>query len=239
MKAEPLTILFRDEHLVAVYKPPGLLVHRTQIDARERRFCIQILRDQIGQEVYPCHRLDKPTSGVLLFALTKEVLRTVNLAFSEGRVEKAYHAVARGWIDQPGKVDYPLVPLERKEDAADPVAAQTAITIYTPLERYELNEPVGRYASARYSLIELLPHTGRTHQLRRHMAHLRHPIIGDTRHGDGVQNRFFRQQLGCHRLMLSSISLCLDHPVTGDLIRFESAPDSSFLDIIRKLETFG
>lgn len=238
MATDRLNLLFEDKHLVAVYKPAGLLVHRTSIDAGETRFCVQVLRDQIGREVFPCHRLDKPTSGVLLFALDKDVLRTVNTAFAEGRVEKTYHAVVRGWVDQPGLLDYPLVPMKEEPDEGEAPAAQPAVTAYAPLERYEIPEPVGRYESARFSLVELSPRTGRTHQLRRHMAHLRHPVIGDTAHGDGARNRFFREYFGCHRLMLSAVSLCLEHPVTGDLLRIESAPDKSFLGVVRELETF-
>jgi tRNA pseudouridine65 synthase len=238
MILEPLTILFQDDSLVAIAKPAGLLVHRTAIDAGETRFCVQLLRDQIGREVFPCHRLDKPTSGVLLFALNKDVLRSVNTAFAEGRVEKVYHAVVRGWIDRAGLLDYSLSPMNAEGKTEASTSAHPAITAYAPLERYELPEPVGRYASARFSLVELMPKTGRTHQLRRHMAHMRHPIIGDTCHGDGVQNRFFRQHLHCHRLMLSAISLCLDHPVSGDLLRIESAPEKSFLRVVQELETF-
>lgn len=235
---DQLRMLYRDEYLVAVHKPAGLLVHRTVIDADERRFCVQMLRDQIGQPVYPCHRLDKPTSGVLLFALDKDTLRSVNAAFSEGHVGKVYQAVVRGWINQPGKLDYPLRPLEEEARYGDPDAARSAVTSYAPLKWYSVPETVGRYSSARYSLVKLSPETGRPHQLRRHLAHLRHPIVGDTRHGDGSQNRFFREYFDCHRLLLTALSLSLDHPATGERLLIESAPDNCFDAVLRKLETF-
>jgi tRNA pseudouridine65 synthase len=232
-----MKILYQDEHYIGVYKPAGLLVHRTNLDASETVACVQLLRDQIGKKVYPCHRLDKATGGVLLFALDPDSLKAANEIFASGKVEKLYHAVVRGWIQQEGRLDYPLE-LEQEGRGADKAAprVQSAITVYRPLEQFEINMPLGRYQTARYSLVELLPETGRRHQLRRHMAHLRHPIIGDTCHGDGLQNRFFRDHFNCHRLLLTAISLTLDHPVSGELLRIESAPDAEFMETIKILQ---
>ncbi len=210
-----LEILFQDQHLVAINKPSGLLVHRSLIDTRETRFAIQLTRNQIGQRVYPVHRLDKPTSGILLFALNSETARILNAKFTARAVKKKYLAVVRGYTDTKGEINYSLK--EKHDDIADAhadhdKAAQTAITHYRCLQRTELPYPVGRYQTARYSLLELMPLTGRRHQLRRHLKHIFHPIVGDTTHGDGKQNQFFRQQFNSHRLMLHARSLELTHP---------------------------
>ncbi len=236
---EKLDILYRDPYLVAVYKPAGLLVHRTSLDSREVRFAVQLLRDQLGKEVFPCHRLDKPTSGILLFALNKEILKAVNAAFAEGRVEKRYRALVRGWIREAGRLDYPLRPLKEEGSRAATAGPRDAVTEYAPLEHYELPEALGRYATARFSLVELAPLTGRTHQLRRHLAHLRHPVIGDTRHGDGLQNRFFRDRLQSRRLLLSAVSLAMAHPVSGRELRVEAEPDTGFQSVVERLRCQG
>lgn len=210
-----LEILYQDQHLVAINKPSGLLVHRSLIDTRETRFAIQLTRDQIGQRVYPVHRLDKPTSGVLLFALDSATARLLTAQFTARTIRKKYLAVVRGYAEDEGEINYAL---KEKHDAiadadADPDKdAQAAITHYQCLQRVELPHPVGRYQTARYSLIELKPLTGRRHQIRRHMKHIFHPIIGDTTHGDGKQNQFFRQHFATHRLLLHARSLELTHP---------------------------
>lgn len=229
-----MKILYQDAHYIGIYKPAGLLVHRTQLDASETVACVQLLREQIGRKVSPYHRLDKATSGVLLFALDPDSLKAANDSFACGKVEKAYHAVVRGWIKEEGRLDYPLELEQEGRGVEAAPLVQSAVTVYRPLERFEIKVPLGRYQSARYSLVELRPETGRRHQLRRHMAHLRHPIIGDTCHGDGLQNRFFREHFDCHRLLLTALSLTLEHPITGELLRIESAPDTGFLDVIRQ-----
>ncbi|MCH8536169.1 MAG: tRNA pseudouridine(65) synthase TruC [Alkalimonas sp.] len=216
-----LSILFQDEYLVAVDKPAGMLVHRSFLDRHETRFVMQTLRDQIGQHVYPIHRLDRPTSGVLLFALSSEVARLLSEQNAQQHWFKGYLAVVRGYIEQPGTLDYPLKEqLDKLGDKyADPdKAAQDAITDYRPLATVELPIPVSRYPAARYSLVALSPRTGRKHQLRRHLAHLRHPIVGDTSHGDGKHNRLFREHLHCHRMLLIAKELQFNHPITGEAV---------------------
>ncbi|MDX3774496.1 tRNA pseudouridine(65) synthase TruC [Chromatiaceae bacterium AAb-1] len=213
-----LTILYQDDWLVAVDKPAGMLVHRSFLDKHETRFVMQTLRDQLGQHVYPVHRLDRPTSGVLLFALSADVARMLSEQNAAQKWRKGYLAVVRGYIEQSGELDYPLVEeLDRIADkyARQDKAAQQAITRYQPLQQTELPFAVGRYPTSRYSLVALQPLTGRKHQLRRHLAHLRHPIVGDTSHGDGKHNRFFQQHFQCRRLLLVAWQLSFYHPVTG------------------------
>lgn len=212
-----LEILYQDDYLVAINKPSGLLVHRSMIDRHETAFAIQTLRDQIGQRVYPVHRLDKPTSGVLLFALDRDTARQVSEQFIEKMVNKSYLAVVRGYTQEQGRIDYALKEqFDKMTDAKakldkDP---QEAISHYERLATVELPFAVGRYATSRYSYIKLVPETGRKHQLRRHMKHIFHPIVGDTSHGDGKHNALFREKYNVHRLLLHADSLSLRHPVT-------------------------
>lgn len=225
-----LKIIYRDSEYVVIDKPSGLLVHRSALDADETRFALQMLRDQIGQEVYPCHRLDKPTSGVLLFALTQEANRMAQIAFAEQSTEKTYLAVTRGWAEDNGTIDYDL----RSEDNPDKI--QSAVTEYRSVKRSSLDHPVGRYPSGRFSLLELKPKTGRKHQLRRHLAHIRHPILGDTRHGDGAQNRFLRDYCNCHRLMLRATRLQIKHPVSGETLDLKAGDEIEFSRVLEKLK---
>jgi tRNA pseudouridine65 synthase len=216
-----LDILYQDEHLVAINKPSGLLVHRSPIDAGETRFAIQLTRDQIGQRVYPAHRLDKPTSGVLLFALDSAGAGLLGEQFRHRSVGKTYLAVVRGYVDEHGHIDHALrEQVDKVAGAAadsQPLAeAKEAVTDYRCLLRTELPFPVGRYPTTRYSLLELSPKTGRKHQLRRHMKHISHPIVGDTTHGNGQHNQFFREHFACHRLLLHARSLQVTHPHTGE-----------------------
>ncbi len=228
-----LEILYHDDFLVAINKPAGMLVHRSAIDRHETRFAMQILRDQLGQHVYPLHRLDKPTSGVLLFALSQDIARQMAGQFTQG-VEKTYLAIVRGYTDEQGIIDYPLKEqLDRMTDSkCDPdKPAQQAITRYRRLATVELPYPVGRYATARYSLVEVSPKTGRKHQIRRHMKHVFHPIVGDTTHGDGKHNAFFRKHFDCHRLLLAATRLGFAHPVTGERVEIEASLDEVFCGI--------
>lgn len=223
-----LEVLFQDSWLVAINKPSGLMVHRSWMDTGATEFAIQLLRDQIGARVQPVHRLDRPTSGVLLFALDAEVAKALMASFAERQPLKHYLAVVRGWCEGSGTVDSPL---KREVDAYTQAASavfQEAETHWRSLATVEFPQQVGKYSTARFSLLELRPATGRKHQLRRHLAHVRHPIIGDTRHGDGVQNRFFREHLDVNRLLLHAASLSFEHPVTGKEVRIEAGLDDEF-----------
>ncbi len=223
-------LLYLDPYLAAIHKPSGLLVHRSLIDRHETRFAMQWLRDHLGRRVYICHRLDKPTSGVLVFALSPEIARRMGEHFTERRVEKRYQAIVRGHLEA-GTIDYPLV--EQPDALADALAdpdkpAQPAVTDYRCLARTELPFPVGRYPTARYSLLELMPRTGRKHQLRRHLKHIFHPILGDTTYGDGRHNRFLRERFGCDRLLLAATELSFPHPVEGHRLTLRSPPCETF-----------
>jgi tRNA pseudouridine65 synthase len=221
-EAPVLTILYQDSYLVAIDKPAGMLVHRSFLDRHETVFVMQTLRNQIGQHVFPVHRLDRPTSGVLLFALSAEVARLLTAQLTEQHWRKFYLAVCRGFVKQAGILDYPLK--EQLDKIADKHAdqdknKQEAVTAFWPLAEVELPIAVGKYPVARYSLLALQPFTGRKHQLRRHLSHLRHPIVGDTTHGETKHNRLFAGHFNSHRLLLIAKRLELTHPITGvDLV---------------------
>lgn len=233
-------IIYEDEHVVAINKEAGLLVHRSWLDKGETRFAMQLTRDAVGCHVFPVHRLDRPTSGVLLFAKSSAVARTLTDAFTERRVTKQYLAVVRGFIPQSGTVDYAL---SFQPDAiADKFArmdkpAQTAVTHWQCLAQVELPVAVSKkHPTSRYSLVRLTPETGRKHQLRRHMKHLFHPIIGDTSYGDIRHTRFFRSQYDCQRMLLHAQTLALNHPVTNEPLVLRADVDSEWQ---RVLEAFS
>ncbi|MGH7790412.1 MAG: pseudouridine synthase [Candidatus Binatia bacterium] len=228
----PLTILYRDDDLVAVHKPAGLLVHRSSIDTRASHFLLQTLRDQIGAAVHPVHRLDKATSGIVVFALHAQAASRLAEAFRDGAVAKTYVAVVRGWAPGAVDVDHPLRDIADRRARRRTLDTREAFTAVRCLARAEFNSPVGRYATARYSLVTCRPRTGRRHQIRRHMKHLRHPIIGDVNYGDGAHNRFFREALGITRLLLAASVLRLPHPRTGETIELHAPVDASFLDAL-------
>ncbi|MHB8846362.1 MAG: pseudouridine synthase [Nitrospirota bacterium] len=233
-----LSILYHDEHLVAVNKPAGLLVHRSFIDRRETEYAMQVLRDQLGQWVYPLHRLDKATSGVLVFALDKETARRMTEVFTGGSIVKSYLAVVRGFTDVAGRIEHPLKePRDRMTDRrADPDApAREAVTEYRRLATVDLPQPVGRYATARFSLITANPRTGRMHQIRRHLKHIFHPVVGDTTYGDGRQNEFFREQFQCRRLLLHASQIAFPHPLVCREVTVSAPPDEALSAVLENL----
>jgi tRNA pseudouridine65 synthase len=226
-----LHILWRDDHLVAVYKPAGWLVHRTGLDAGETRFVMQTLRDQLGQHVYPVHRLDKGTCGVLVMALHPAAARALSQAFEHHTVHKRYLALVRGWFPDSAVVDHALRPDDAPPDApAQP--AQTRLHCMARLELSASSDP--RFASTRASLVCAAPLTGRRHQIRRHLKHLAHPIIGDATHGKGPLNRWWATQLGQQRLWLHAWQLALPHPMSGEWLELGSGllqPHASNADL--------
>jgi len=222
-----LPIIYQDKCMVVVHKPPGLLVHKSAIDKYETEFLVQQLRDQIGQAVFVVHRLDKPTSGLMVLALDKASARALSNAFAERQTYKEYLAVVRGYAT-PQYIDYALKEqLDKMTDAKanknkDPQEAFTEVKV---LATAELDIPAGRYSTARFSAVKLIPKTGRKHQLRRHMAHISHPILGDTTHGDGKQNKFARTNLQLNRLALVATKLSVPHPESAKIMKFTTHMD--------------
>jgi len=222
-------ILYRDDALCAYAKPAGLLVHRTRLDRWETDFALQRVRDLLGAPVYPVHRLDKATSGVLLFARSPAVAARLAAAFEAGMVRKRYLAIVRGWPPAELLIEHPLARLadayEERSASAEPQAARTRLA---RIATAELPVSVDRYPTSRYALVALEPLSGRRHQLRRHLKHANHPIIGDTTYGQGRHNRLFRERFLTARLMLAAVSLALEHPVTGVPLAIHAPPAADF-----------
>ncbi len=222
---EPLEVIFENDELVAINKPHGLLVHRTPMAKDATEFAVQLLRDQIGQRVHPVHRLDRKTSGVLLFAKSAEANQAVQSLFRERQVKKIYKAIVRGYVEKEGAIDYPL----REGDKTQP-----AQTNYRLLQQFEIDLPSGGFPTSRYSLVELRPHTGRYHQLRKHMAHIRHPIIGDRPHGCNKQNKLWKEHFQLTHMLLHAESLSFELP-NGQPITIKAASSPEFARAIQLL----
>ncbi len=234
-----LPVLYRDERLVVVDKPSGLLVHRSPIDRHETRFALQIVRDQLGQRVYTIHRLDKGTSGALAFGLDPAAAREYSAIFAQRCVTKTYVALVRGWPAAAGIIDRALVAVEDERAGAQSPEPRAAQTAFRRSATYELPVRVDRYPSSRYALVELTPHTGRRHQLRRHLARESHPILGDSTYGKGNHNRLFREMFGVQRLLLACTCLefmPLARPEIPSGLRIEAPLAADFAALLGRLE---
>jgi tRNA pseudouridine65 synthase len=218
-----IDILFEDDHILAVNKPPGILVHRTPL-SEDSVFLMQLLRDQVGYRIYTIHRLDRGSSGVLLFGKYAEMSGVMSQLFIQHFIEKKYLLAIRGWVEDQNVIDYPLRDVET--GVINPIPA---ITAFRCLQRSEIEAAIGlRYSTARFSLVEAIPQTGRRHQIRKHFAHISHPIIGDKRHGDVKHNTYFRDQFGMERLFLHASSLSFNHPITNRSLTIVAPMDSEF-----------
>ena len=218
-----LEVLYEDEYIIAINKPPGILVHKTWI-SEDKVFLLQMLRDQVGYRPYTIHRLDRGTSGVILFAKSTELSGVFSELFMEHKMEKKYLAIVRGWLPAEDIIDYPLSdPESGKHEKLE------AITPYKCLAKSEINTAIGlKYKTARFSLIEANPATGRRHQIRKHFAHIDHPIIGDKRHGDVKHNTYFRDLFEINRMCLHASSLHFVHPVTQEDLYISADHDDYF-----------
>ncbi|MBV1776803.1 pseudouridine synthase [Burkholderiaceae bacterium DAT-1] len=238
LEKETLPVIYHDDWLIAVHKPSGLLVHRSEIDRHETRFALQIVRDQIGRRVNALHRLDKGTSGILLFAFDADITRVMSQAFEQGNMHKRYQAIVRGWPPESGEIDHALSRPKDEYLAArnpDACAPQPALTRYTRLATATLDVMIDRYPQSRYALLELEPVTGRRHQLRRHMKHIAHPIIGDATYGKGIHNRYFQTAFGVNRLLLACTEMGFNHPVSGERIELKVSPAEDFMAVVAGL----
>ena len=220
-----LEILYQDDHIVAINKPHGLLVHRTKMANDATEFALQQLRDQLEQPVYPAHRIDRKTGGILLFALNEEVNRQLQIMFAEKKMSKTYLSIVRGYCENEGEIDYPLVNESGK--------TQEALTDYHTLDRAELKVPFGKHETSRYSLVEVTPETGRMHQIRKHFAHILHPIIADRAHGCNKQNRLFKEKWEMDTMLLHAWKLSFDHPITSERIEIKAYLQSEFLRMMK------
>jgi tRNA pseudouridine65 synthase len=216
-----MDILFQDDHFFAINKPAGYFIHppeRSPYPVPRERICLYHLRERMKREVFPVHRLDAPTSGVVLFAMSRGDARELNRLFAERLVHKTYHAVVRGFVAEEGRIDIPL-------EIAGFDKAMESETLYKRLAVTEFPVAVGtKYPTARYSLVQVHPVSGRWHQIRRHFDRVAHPLLGDIEHGDSHHNRFFRDDLKIPGLCLKAAQISLQHPWSGDQITI-TAPE--------------
>ncbi len=224
-----LEILFQDDALIAVNKPAGLAVHRSRLIGVADEYLIDLLREQIGGTLHLAHRLDRATSGVLLVARSSEVAAQLGEQFSGRDVHKQYLTVVRGWPEPAqGLVDYPL-PGSRETGPR-----REARTAYRRLATVEVPIALGRYPQQRYALLLAEPETGRFRQIRKHLAHLHHPVIGDCQHGRSDHNRLYKQYFGCHRMLLHAWRLQLRHPVSGEPFALQAPLDPAYRDLLAR-----
>lgn len=197
-------ILYKDDYLYVVNKPNDLLVHHSYYARNiQEKSLVQLLREE--GPVFPVHRLDRKTSGIMLFARDSETARQLQAQFEGHQVVKTYVALVRGFTPDKGVIDTPV-------KNPDTGVYHEACTRYETINRIEVDVPVEPYRTARYSLIRLFPETGRTHQLRKHMNKIAHPIIGDTKYGNRHHNRMFAKKFGHTLLYLHAYSIELEYP---------------------------
>ena len=223
MNTNPLEIIFQDDYLVAINKPNGLLVHRSPIAADASEFALQIVRDMLGRHVYPIHRLDRKTSGVLLFALDSASARAFQQAMENNQTQKRYLAIVRGYFPGEINLNHPLTNDDGK--------TQEAETLFRCIKTTEIEIPLGKHLTSRYSLIEAFPKTGRMHQIRKHLDHLRHPIIGDRPWGCNKQNKLFLEKWELNNMMLHAESINIIHPFNKQNLFIKANQPEEFLRI--------
>ncbi|QDE37992.1 pseudouridylate synthase [Luteibacter pinisoli] len=217
-----LEILYQDDDIVAVNKPANLAVHRSKFVGPDDAFLIDLLREQVDGRLHLAHRLDRATSGVLLVARSSEVASLLGEQFMGRTVSKRYLAVVRGWPDpEEGTIDYAL------PGSRDTGPRREASTDYRRLATVEVDIPLGRYDKQRYALMLAEPRTGRFRQIRKHFAHIHHPIVGDSQHGRGDHNRLFKQHFSSHRLLLHAERLTFTHPRTGADLAISASIDDT------------
>lgn len=230
-----VSVIYEDEHLIAINKPSGMLVHRSDIDRHETRFALQTVRDLVGHRVYPVHRLDKPTSGVLLFAKYPEMASQMVELWRNHQVKKRYLAIVRGYMPDYLHLDKPMAPPVDKYAKHERIKPeQEAITEFYSLGEVEIPVCIDKYPQSRYSLVEAIPQTGRKHQIRRHLKHLSHPIIGDARYGKGRHSRYFRDHFNAPRLLLHAWQLSFVHPITHEHLDIQAPLDDVWCQLIER-----
>lgn len=209
-----LEILYEDYQIALINKPSGLLTHQSKMSS-DKDTLVDRLKKRYESPPSPVHRLDRATSGVVLCAFDSNTAATLGKAFADKLVEKSYMAVVRGFTDQSGEINRPL----RKDGEGE---LQEAHTSYERIGRAEIPVANNKYSSSRYSLVRIKPLTGRYHQIRRHLAGIGHPVIGDTSHGDLRHNRIIREFWGNNRLLLHCLSLTFPHPVSKKAITIKA-----------------
>ena len=227
MGATELQILYEDDFLIAINKPHGLLVHRSGLATDATDFALQMVKEQTGKYIYTIHRLDRKTGGVLLFAFERKAHRAMQKLFETHQVKKKYYAIVRGFPEQKGVIDYPLT--------NDRGVSQEAVTEYETLEKVEIDLAFGKHQTSRYALLAINPQTGRHHQIRKHLAHINHPIIADRPEGCNKQNKLFKEKFGLMTMMLHAAELQFAHPASGEHVIITAELQGEFKRMIDEL----
>ncbi|MBK8806876.1 MAG: pseudouridylate synthase [Bacteroidales bacterium] len=222
-----LQIIHNNDDIIIINKPHGLLVHRSKIADDADVFAVQMLRDQINQKVYPVHRLDRKTSGLLMFTTNIDLLKALSKQFAENQIKKKYLAIVRGYTPEELEINYPLTTEQGK--------IQEANTHFTTLEHAEIQLVSSKHPTSRYSLISVCPQTGRMHQIRKHMAHIFHPIIGDRPHGCNKQNKIFKEHFNMNTMLLHAYKLSFTHPDSKTEINVTAPLFPEFLRMLSEL----
>lgn len=205
---DSIEIVFEDDYIVAVNKPNNFLVHQSHYARNIKEpTLLEFLEQQLGFPLYPVHRLDRKTSGIILLAKQKEFVAPFQELFNQNEIHKTYYAIVRGFSPAVGVIDTPV-----KND--DTGVYKDALTNYKTISSVELDIPVTPYEKSRYSLLKLMPETGRMHQLRKHMNKINHPIVGDYKYGDRFHNRMFETEFNCNYLFLHAYQIEFTHPLT-------------------------
>ena len=240
-RSNKISILFEDEYIIGFSKPAGVVVHHSNFSRLKNAFSLkQLVENQEERPLYPIHRLDGKTTGVILFAKNKESLQKFQSLFKENNLNKSYWAILRGFTPTTLVIEKPIGPpkSEKQRLPKDKITYKEAKTILKTLAKKEFNFSISPYPTARYSLVELIPFTGRTHQLRNHTNHIAHPIIGDHKYGDRNHNRYFSENLNANEMFLHARVLEFEHPFTKKEIRIEDEVPESWenLSIFQELK---
>ena len=225
-----IEILFQDDYILAVHKPNNMLVHHSVManNQHEEKSLVQLLNNELGSKFYPIHRLDRKTSGIILFAKQKEFVKSFQDLFINNQIQKTYYGLVRGFISGEGKIDSPV-------KGRDANVHKEALTYYKLLETFEIPIKVGPYDFSRYSLVELQPKTGRLHQLRIHMNKISHPLIGDPKYGDRFHNRMFKEKFKNKAMFLHAKTLVFTHPFTDIQHYLETDFPDNWKLVLKKL----
>lgn len=230
-----LELLYQDEEIVVVNKPAQMLVHRTEIANGDTVFAVQCVRNQTGRRVWPVHRLDRGTSGVLVFAFDARTAGELGKSLMAGEVDKRYTAIVRGWLPGPVRVDHPLMPPVDSYLKQRKIEAQDASTVFYPVADREIPLKTGTFPGTRLSVVSAELLTGRRHQIRRHLKWLAHPIVGDATYGKGPLNRALAGYFGVDRLMLHCDRMRFRHPGTREMLDIRAPYEARMLQVLEAL----
>ena len=222
-------MLYADALLAVVDKPAGLMVHDSKLARGETDFAADRLRAQFDRPIFLIHRLDRATSGCLLLAFDRDTAAALGAQLMADAIDKEYLAVCRGWPEESFTIDHAL------DGGPGKPVKKPARTHFTRLATGELDLPSTGFETSRYALLQCRPETGRFRQIRRHLKHCFHHMIGDSSHGDGRHNRNFRMR-GVHRMLLHASRLSFVHPVTGARITMVAPLDAQWLKVLALFE---